>query len=102
MYKGVTPTFTFTFPEGFHPADATKIIVTFSNNRQKILELTESDIDIVDDTIEVTLTQNQTLSFPDGPVRVQINFAYSDDSRVATQISTINWDRNLHSEVIDG
>lgn len=102
MYKGVTPTFTFTFQEGFHPADATKIIVTFSNNRQKILELTESDIDIVDDTIEVTLTQNQTLSFPDGPVRVQINFAYSDDSRVATQISAINWDRNLHSEVIDG
>lgn len=102
MYRGVTPTFTFTFPEGFHPADATKIIVTFSNYRQTILELTESDINIVDDTIEVTLTQNQTLSFPDGPVRVQINFAYSNDSRVATQISVINWDRNLHCEVIDG
>ena len=102
MYRGVTPTFTFTFPEGFHPADATKIIVTFSNYRQTILELTESDISIVDDTIEVSLTQNQTLSFPDGPVRVQINFAYSDDSRVATQISVINWDRNLHCEVIDG
>lgn len=102
MYRGVTPTFTFTFPTGFHPSDASKIIVTFSNQRQSLLELDENDISIVDDTIEVSLTQGQTLAFPDGPVRVQINFVYSDDSRVATQISVINWDRNLHCEVIDG
>lgn len=100
MYRGTTPTFIFTFPEGFHPGDASKIIITFSTARQTVLELDENYITIDEDTLEVYLNQNQTISFPDGSLRVQINFVYSDGSRVATEIATINWYRNLHNEVI--
>lgn len=100
MYRGVTPTFTFTFPTGFHPSDASTIIVTFSTVNQTLLELTGADVTIVDDTITVSLTQAQTLAFPDGSVRVQINFKYSGGGRVATEIASVNWNRNLHNEVI--
>ena len=100
MYRGTTPTFIFTFPNGFHPSEASKILITFSTPVQNIFEFDEDDVDIIEDTIYVSLTQAQTIKFPDGPVKVQINFVYSGGGRVATDIKTIVWDRNLHNGVI--
>lgn len=100
MYKGTTPTFTFTFEEGFHPDEAAEIIVTFASNRQTLMELEKDELTIEDDKILVYLDQAQTLSFPRGNVQVQINFAYLNGSRVATRKAEINFENNLHNEVI--
>lgn len=95
MYRGTTPTITFTF-EDFDPTTAAKIIVTFSNG----LELSGEDLDVSADSISCWLSQAQSLQMPRGNVSVQINFLFADGKRAATEIKTINWDRNLHNEVM--
>ena len=101
MYKGTTPTFTFTFPEDFDPSLASDILLTFSaDRRHPILEIEREEMTISDGTISVWLSQEQTVKFPTGNVYVQFNFDYSDGNRVASIIQTIVWNRNLHSEVI--
>lgn len=100
-FTGATPTFTFTFEQGFHPADAAKIVITFSAQGRKVLEMNESDVTIANDKVSVYLTQEQTIAFPIGDMTVQINFVYSDGSRVPTDKATIRWERNSHDEVIE-
>lgn len=95
MYKGTTPTLIFTFTD-FDPTTAEKIIVTFSNG----LELTEEDIDVTSDSISVWLSQEQSLAMPTSTVSVQINFLFEDGQRVASTVGQINWNRNLHNEVM--
>lgn len=95
MYKGTTPTLIFTFTD-FDPTTAEKIIVTFSNG----LELTEEDIDVTSDSISVWLPQEQSLAMPTSTVSVQINFLFEDGQRVASTVGQINWNRNLHNEVM--
>ena len=95
MYKGTTPTFIFSFAD-FDPTEAEKIIVSFSNG----LEITEEDLDVTSDSISLWLDQAQTLSMPTGDVTVQINFLFADGQRVATNKTKVNFDRNLHNEVM--
>lgn len=95
MYKGTTPTFIFSFAD-FDPTTADKVIVTFSNG----LEVTEEDLDITSEAISLWLDQPQTLAMPAGNVNVQINFLFADGQRVATNIQTVVWNKNLHNEVM--
>lgn len=95
MYKGTTPTFIFSFTD-FDPTTAEKIIVSFSNG----LEVTEEDLDVTSDSISLWLDQAQTLAMPNGNVNVQINFLFADGQRVASNVQTVVWNRNLHNEVM--
>ena len=96
MYTGTTPTLTFTFAD-FDPSDADSVILTFSVGNRPFLELDEGDLTITSSAISVALTQAQTLAFPLGSVRCQINFLFDDGSRAATDIVHINIFQNLHS-----
>ena len=95
MYKGTTPTFIFSFAD-FDPTTADRIIVSFSNG----LEVSEEDLDVTSDSISLCLDQAQTLYMPTGDVTVQINFLFADGQRVATNKAKVNFDRNLHNEVM--
>lgn len=101
MYKGTTPTFTFTFPPDFDPTTADQVILTFSaNKKDPLIEKDDSELEINSDSIYVSLTQEETLSIPVGRLYCQINFFYDDGSRASTDIQIINIDHNLHNRVI--
>ena len=95
IIKGTTPTIIFKFT-GFDPTTAEKVIVTFSNG----LEITEADMDITSTQISVWLSQEQTLNMLQGTTTVQVNFLFADGQRVATRPERIEWDKNLHNEVM--
>lgn len=97
MYKGTTPTFIFTFSD-FDPTTADQIIVTFSNG----LEITNDseNMEVTTNRISLWLDQTQTLAMPNGNVNVQINFLLGDGNRVATNVQTLVWSKNLHNEVM--
>ena len=101
MYKGSTPTFTFTFDEDFDPSSATSVILTFSaNGINAILEKTKSELTIDSHSVTIKLTQAETLLFPAGRLYCQLNFVMSDGTRLPTDIAIVMFDNNLHDEVI--
>ena len=95
IIKGTTPTITFTFTD-FDPTTAQKIIVTFSNG----LEITEQDLAVGSNSIACWLSQEQTLNMMQGTTTVQVNFLFADGQRVATRPERIEWEKNLHNEVM--
>ncbi len=97
MYKGTTPTFIFTFTN-FDPTEAAQIIVTFSNGLE-IMSGSEN-MEVTTNRISLWLDQTQTLAMPNGNVNVQINFLLADGNRVATNVQTLVWSKNLHNEVM--
>lgn len=100
MYKGTTPTFVFTFAD-FDPTTADRIILTISaDKRTPILEIDKTDMTVDSESISIWLSQEETLAFPVGNIYCQFNFVFEDGQRVASNIGTIVWNRNLHSEVI--
>ena len=102
MYRGTTPTFIFTFPEEFDPTLAQSVILTFSaNKKDAILEKTEQDLQISSQSIQVSLTQEETLLFPSGRIYYQINFYYGNGQRISTDIQLIVFEYNLHNKVME-
>lgn len=100
MYKGTTPTIIFTFTD-FDPTTADEIILTMSADRKNpLIEIEKADMSVDGTSISVWLSQEETLAFPVGNVYCQFNFVFEDGQRVASNIGTIVWNRNLHSEVI--
>lgn len=104
MYRGTTPTYTFTLPETVDLTLASDVYVTFSkNNDQEIFTKTGSDIEVTEHTVEVYLTQEETLSFPDGNIQVQLNWIYTEGTkrkRACSEKVSIKANRNLINEVL--
>lgn len=96
MYKGTTPTFTFTFTN-FDPTTADKIIVSFGNG----LDITDENLNVTSNSIACWLSQEQSLRMPNGNVKVQINFLFSDGQRTASVPKVIEWNPNLYNEVME-
>lgn len=104
MYRATTPTFIFTFPPEADIEDASAVYVTFSKgNGQKLLTKTGTDLNIVGNDVEVYLTQEETLTFPAGAIKCQLNWLYEEadgTKRACSQIMTIFANRNLIEEVL--
>lgn len=105
MYKGVTPTYTFKAPSTVDLSLASKVWVTFSTTGEReILTKSGDEITIENNSAEVFLTQNETLKFPEGRVKVQLNWIYQDGLRTKRACSNkffINVDDNLKNEVLN-
>lgn len=106
MYKGTTPTYTFIAPESVDLTDATKIWVTFSTMDEKELFSKESGEIVLADaqTIEVYLTQEETLKFPTGSVKAQINWIYLEETktkRACSEKMIIKANTNLKDVVLN-
>lgn len=104
MYRGTTPTYTFILPETVDISLASQVYVTFCKmNGDLIYTKTGDDLNIAENSVEVYLTQEETLKFPNGSVQVQLNWIYSDenkDKRACSEIMTITAKKNLIDEVI--
>lgn len=90
MRRGTTPTLTFTTP---YAADLIQSgYLTFKQRGSIVLDLPLSDesIDITDNAISVTLTQEQTLGFTAAaPAAAQIRAILTSGSAVASNIVEI-------------
>lgn len=78
MYIATTPTFVFTV--GIDTSNISELLLTFQQNRKNILTLTEDDVTMSGNRIEVTLTQAQTKLFAVGKAFAQFRVKLNDDT----------------------
>ena len=69
MYRVTTPTHIFHLP--FDTSGILRLILTYSQDGKTILEKTEEEVTMDENTISVTLTQEETLLFETQPVYIQ-------------------------------
>lgn len=104
MFRGVTPTYTFIAPDGLDMTLAKQVWVTFSTpDEREILTKTGNNVTITEHTVQVYLTQNETLRFPTSKVKVQLNWIYQDglkEKRASSNKFVINTENNLKNEVL--
>lgn len=97
--RGTTPTFIFNTPQGIDLTQAAKVYVTFSDLHEKELMTKEdTDLTITSTSVSVYLTQAESLSLPNGKIKVQLNWLYQEGNKVkraTSQKRTISADRNL-------
>lgn len=107
LYKGVTPTYTFTAPEQLDMTQATMIWVTFSTTpeEREILTKYGDELTITAHSVSVYLSQEETLRFPDGDIKAQLNWIYEQDGKTKRATSNkfiIRAENNLKNEVLNG
>lgn len=99
MFRGTTPTYIFKTNDDIDLTIADKVYVTFSGmDEGEIMTKTDDALVVSADTIEVYLTQQETLSFPNGKIKVQINWLYGEEGRTkraCSQKMTIDAQKNL-------
>lgn len=91
MRKGTTPIHHFTVDLDL--TTATEIYLTYKQGCKEIIEKTKKDMTITPDTVEVTLTQQETLAFSTcdlnhDKVEIQFRAKFTDGSAVASNIMT--------------
>ncbi len=105
MYRGTTPTYTFTMPEGVDLTLASGVYLTFAKmDGTLLMTKTDDALEITSNAVEVYLTQEETLSFPNGQVQAQLNWLYAEagkTKRACSNIMTINTRKNLIDEVLN-
>lgn len=89
MQRGTTPTHTFTFGESLSGAKFDKIFVTYKQGEKVIVEKSLEDIEIMENSFVVKLTQAETLLFSPGLVRIQVRVKTVDDMALASNIITV-------------
>ena len=100
MIRATTPTHTFKFD--LDPNEFEKILVTYSQCGVNVLELKKEDFLILEDTINVTLTESQTKLFrADAPVYIQVRATLNGGS-FASAITRINVTNVLNDENLIG
>lgn len=103
--RGTTPTYRLILQDTtIDLAEANDVYVTFADGKyNKIIEKTGSDLYIDGNTVEIFLTQEETLKLPAGELLVQLNWTYQEGNvtkRAASQIVRTTSARNLKNEVI--
>lgn len=105
MYRGTTPTYTFTMPQEVDLTEVSKMCITFAKlDETIIMTKTGEDVQITDNKVEVYLTQEETLEFPSGQIKVQLNWLYQQGAitkRACSNIFTITAHKNLIDEVLN-
>ena len=97
--QGVTPTFTLTVPETVDLTAAANVYATFDQGKISLTK-TGTDLTVSAQTVDVFLSQQETIMFQKGYVAIQLNWTYSDGSRGCSEIKSIPWDINLLPEVL--
>lgn len=95
--RGSTPTNIFNL--NFDLTDAT-VYVTYSQKGKVIVEKTNNQILITEDSVIVPLTQEDTLKFAVGEVEVQIRYIKQDGTADASNIMTISATKILKDGLI--
>ena len=105
MFRGTTPVHTFTVP--FPPDSIQEVYVTYEQGGETIVEKSIHSVDIVpieDDEesaqIVTHLTQQNTLAFDEGDVRIQLRVLDKDSEAYASNIVRVKSSQILKDGVI--
>ena len=86
MWRGTTPTHTFTLPDGMTGSEFEVIYITYSQNSHAVLEKEKSQMLFSGNEVIIHLTQKDTLCFEPGPVKIQLRARLPDGQAVASNI----------------
>ena len=97
MYRGTTPTHTFTLP--FDAALVEKLRITYAQAGREILVKSDGDLSIEGNVVTVQLTQEETLAFRcNREVEMQIAARTPDGDVIKSTILRTKVARCLNSE----
>lgn len=98
--RGTTPTFTLTFDQdSVDLTAADHVYVTFSDGKTSFTK-TEEELDVSAHSIDVYLSQQDTIALPEGKLEVQANWTYDGGKRAASKIESCVITRNLLDRVV--
>lgn len=102
--RGATPTFVLTIPEDYEDfTQVENITVDIMSEQQTITKSGEAVTVLSATEIEVTLTQEESLSLRGSSAELQVNWTYPDSAlRWSTDIKPVGIDEQLHMAVISG
>ena len=86
MWRGTTPTLTFTLPDGVSLEDFSTVYLTFAQNGHNVLEKTKDELESTDDGFQLLFSQADTLRFSPGPIKIQLRARMPDGTAVASNI----------------
>ena len=98
MRQGTTPTIVINV-NNIDLSELKSVYITFEQDGY-LLRKDMSQIEIEDDEIRITLTQEETLKFKKGIVNVQLRAITQDGLVIASSIATTTVHRILDKEVI--
>lgn len=100
MIRATTPTFTLTLPTT-STVDLTEADLVYFTISQGSYEITKEVTPIDAHTVEVDLTQEESLGFKDGRAAdLQLNWLYDNGKRAATKVKSIVIDKQLYKEIM--
>ena len=103
MYRGTTPTIVFRIGTNLKLETIKELWITFKTKlKEKTYTLEEVGLNLEDNTVELFMSQEDTLYFNHGNVSVQIRFLDKDDKAYATPIREIKLNDVLKEGVISG
>lgn len=101
MIRGTTPTFQLKLiSDSVDLTLAENVYATFKQG-SKVITKTGEDIDVSPTQVDVYMSQEETLGFRYGDIRIQLNWTYEDGSRACSKIVTILANRNLLERVLE-
>ncbi|MBO5638651.1 MAG: phage major capsid protein [Oscillospiraceae bacterium] len=86
MWRGTTPTYSFTLPEGVRLSDFSTVYLTFAQNGKTVLEKTIDELEPTDDGFRLLFSQADTLCFSPGAVKIQLRARMPDGTAVASNV----------------
>ena len=85
MIRGTTPTITYYLP--FDTSTISKLWLTFSQNKNELFTLCKDDCTFYESSIEVELTQEETLRLDNlQPLAMQFRILTVDEKAIASNI----------------
>ena len=88
MWRGTTPTHTFTLPEGIKLSDFDVVYVSYAQCGHTVLEKNIAELESTSDGFRLIFSQADTLCFSPGPVNIQVRARFPDGRAVASNIIT--------------
>ncbi|MBR5367002.1 MAG: hypothetical protein IK132_12225 [Clostridia bacterium] len=96
--RGTTPTHTFRVPIDLTSAAVLKVY--YKQGYEVLVEKEKPDLVVTPSTITVQLTQEETLRFADGQIKMQIRAKMPNGKAVKSKVKTTSADELLKNEVI--
>lgn len=103
MIRGTTPTLLFHVQKEVQVLQMKQIWVTLKGNTNEMtFDIEDLVLDGEENTIKINMTQEETLSFYGGPIRMQIRVLTKDGKALASKIMSTDLSGILKDGVISG
>lgn len=100
MVQATTPTFILTLPDTVDLSEVENLYFTIEQNKTLLTKETE-DLTVEGQTVQVFLSQQETLQFRTGTASIQLNWTYGNGARGCSNIVQIHVDENLLKKVVE-